>query len=79
MVTISQLAGQQIALITATWLLVIRVVALYGRRRLVAVGLYTLFATTHLVVTVLTFTIILGVWGEYNLLHTKYGRLMADP
>jgi len=71
MLTISQLAGQQIALITATWLLVMRVVALYGGKRLVAIGLYTLFITTHLVVTVLTFTIILGVWGEYGLLLTS--------
>jgi hypothetical protein len=67
----SQLAGQQISLITATWLLVIRVTALYRGKILVTVGLYTLFITTHLVVTGLTFTIIHSVWGEYGLLRAS--------
>ena len=58
------MAGQAICLVTATWLLVLRIVALFSGNKLVAAVLYTVFIGTHVATIVLSSIIIHQIWGE---------------
>lgn len=42
---------------------------MYGGRRIVAVGLYTVFISTHLVAVILSIVILHDLWGEDDLLR----------
>ena len=52
------------SLIAATWLLVLRVLALYSGNTLVAIALYFVFISTHVTTIVLSTIIIQQLWGE---------------
>ncbi len=56
--------GQALSLVAATWLLVMRVVALYGGNKKVAIALYAVFISTHLVTIILSAVLLAKVWCE---------------
>ncbi|KIM25692.1 hypothetical protein M408DRAFT_26018 [Serendipita vermifera MAFF 305830] len=62
--------GQALSLVAATWLLVIRVIALYGGNKIVSIALYTVFITTHLVTIVVSGVLLHQVWEGLAYLDT---------
>ena len=60
--TLIQPLGEAISYIAASWLLMLRVIALYKKKRRLVFLLYVLFATTHVVGFVLVVLIMVRIW-----------------
>ena len=71
LLTLTQTAGQAISLVVATWLLVLRVLALYSGNRVVAIALYFVFISTHVTTIVVSAIIIKELWGECHFARFK--------
>ncbi|PVG03744.1 hypothetical protein CPB86DRAFT_848698, partial [Serendipita vermifera] len=80
---LSQMTGQALALIAATWLLVLRVQALYSGNVCVSIGLYVAFFSTHAITIIISSFVMADMWSSIayykgiRLCATKENRLLA--
>lgn len=56
----------------ASWILMLRVIALYRRSRVLAFLLYSVFAVTHIVALSLSGHVMFNTWGQYILFVVRF-------